>query len=138
MPLPKRRTWLAFVVGTLGLVGLLLASLIAEPYLIALAIGPQVTEPRSSAAGWANGTVWLASVAVTFFALFVCGYLTKRLSPLRSWLPFAVLLVAVFAYAFFAQFPATRSVFRITLWSVGLPASVAFGAWLAHRAENDA
>ena len=138
MLLSKRRTWLALVVGIVVLLGLWLASVFAEPYLIALAVGPAPTEPRASASGWANSNIWVASVAVSCLVLFSAGYLTKRFSPLRSWFALAVLLVAVLAYAFFAQFPATRSAFRIALWSFGLPCSLAFGAWLASRAENAA
>ena len=133
-----RRTWLAAVVGIVILLGLWLASVFAEPYLIALVVGSVATEPRSSASGWANSNVWVASVVVCCLVLLNGGYLAKRMSPPRSSFVPIILLAAVLAYAFFAQFPATRSSFRIALWSIGLPFSFGFGAWLGSRAKNAA
>lgn len=95
MPLIKRRPWLALVGGAIILVGTWFASVVAEPMLIALAIGPELAEPRSSAGGWANSNVWLASVAVACLALGFGGYVAKRFSEPRSWFASAALLVAL-------------------------------------------
>ena len=125
MSLFKRRLWLALVAGAVALLGLWFASAFAEPMLIALALGP--AEPRSSASGWANSNVWLASVAAVCLVLLLGGYIAKRFSQQKSWFAPVVLMVVVLVYVFFAQFPATRSALRIALWSIALPASVSVG-----------
>jgi hypothetical protein len=134
----RRRTWLALLFGVVAIAALALISVLAEPFLIALAMGPVHAEPRSSASGWANSSVWLGSIVACCLALLTIGYLTKRLSPARSWVAPITLLALVVTYTLFAQFPATRSSLRIALWSVALPASLVTGAWLASRAQNAA
>lgn len=137
-PTPKRRfTWLALLVGALALALLFLASVIVEPLLIT-ASGPSGGEHRASAGGWANSNVWLIAVGVCCLALLMVGYAVKYFSPSGSRVSTIALLMAVIGYVFFAQFPATRSVLRIALWSIALPASFAFGAWLASRSHNAA
>lgn len=134
---PKhRRAWLALLIGSLALTGLFFASIVAEPFLIALAIEAVNAEPRSSASGWANSSVWLVSIGVCCLALLAIGYVAKSLSPPRSWIAPIALFVLVILYVFFAQFPATRSHLRIELWSIALPASLAIGVWLASRAQS--
>jgi len=135
---PKRRAWLATLVGGVALTGLFFASIVAEPALIALAPEPMAAEPRDPANGWANSGVWLASIGVCCLALLAIGYVAKRLSPARSWLAPVTLLSVVIAYVFFAQFPATQSHLRIALWLNALPVSLVVGAWLASRKQNAA
>jgi K+-transporting ATPase A subunit len=138
-PSPKRRlTWVALLVGTMALALLFLASVVAEPLLIAAAEVPVGVEPRSSAGGWANGNIWVIAVGTCCFALLAVGYVVKHLSPPGSRAPAVVLLLVVIGYVFFAQLPATRSILRISFWSIALPASFAFGAWLASRSHNAA
>jgi len=133
---PKRRSWLATLVGGAALTGLFFASIVAEPALIALAMESATAEPRSRASGWANSGVWLVSIGICCLALLAIGYIAKRLSPARSWLAPNTLFGVVVVYGFFAQFPATQSHLRIALWSIALPASLVMGAWLAFRAQN--
>lgn len=135
---PKRRAWLATLVGGVALAGLFFASTVAEPALIALAMESATVEPRSHAGGWANSGVWLASIGACCLALLAIGYVAKRLSPAGSWLAPNTLFGVVVVYVFFAQFPATQSHLRIALWSMGLPVSLVIGARLASRAQNAA
>jgi hypothetical protein len=131
-----RRTWIAVLIGGLGLTLLFLASVVAEPYLIAVAKLPAGSEPRSSAAGWANSYIWLAAVGACCVTLFVIGYITKRVSPPSRQSAVVTVLVFVFLYLLFAQFPATKSMLKIAMWSASLPVSLAFGAWLATKHSN--
>jgi len=62
--------------------------------------------------------------------LLVAGFVSKRLSPLRSWVAPGLLLAICILYVLFAQFPATRTQWRIALWSLGTLSAVALGAWL--------
>lgn len=133
---PKGRTWLALLVGGIALVALFFASILAEPTLIEMPMGPLKAEPRSRAGGSANSDVWLASIGVCCLALLAIGYVAKRLSPARSWVAPHTLFGVVVAYGFFAQFPVTQSHWRIALWSIALPVSFLIGAWLASRAQN--
>ena len=130
---PKRRaTWLACLAGfaLLALVGL--ASVVAEPYLIALAVPSNAgAEPRSSAGGWGNTAIWLAAECAALVALLFVGFVAKWLSPKSSWVAPCVVLVVCLFYLVFAQFPATRSLWRIALWSLGSLVAIAVGAWLA-------
>ncbi|MDB6000151.1 MAG: hypothetical protein JWP52_1850 [Rhizobacter sp.] len=137
-PPSKRRTWFALVFGAVFLVGFSYASALVEPLLIALALGPGPALSRPSPSAWADSNVWLFSVAVSCLVLLIGGHMTQRLSPPRSWVASTVLLMLVITYFFFAQFPDTQSALRIALWSIGPPAALAFGAWLASRAENAA
>ena len=136
-PAPPRRraTWVASLVGVALLALLGLVSLVAEPYLIALAVpSTPSAEPRGSAGGWGNTTVWLAAEGTALVALFFIGFVTKWLSPRSSWLPPGVVLICCLVYFVFAQFPATRSTWRIIVWSLGSLVAIAAGAWLALRA----
>ena len=134
-PAPSR-TWLALLVGVLALAALWLAAVLLEPVLITAAVGPSNLEPRPSARGWANSSVWLAAMGTCVAALLVIGYTTRRLTPSRSWVAPATVLALVVAYVFFAQFPATRSAWRIALWSIALPASVVLGASISSRTQK--
>lgn len=133
-----RQTWIALVVGAVALLLIFLVSVLAEPYLIAFADGAPYAEPRSSAGGWANSNLWLAATSACCLALVAVGYIAKRLSPARSRFAAISLFVLVILYVFFAQFPASKSLARIALWSMALPASFVVGAWLASRARNAA
>ena len=138
---PKRRsTWLPCVAAVvlLAIVGLAsLASVVAEPYLIALAVPPTaLVEPRSSAGGWANTNVWLAAEAAALVALLLVGFICKWLSPSNSWLAPCAVFAACFVYLVFAQFPATRSLWCIALWSLGSLLAIAVGACLAGWASR--
>ena len=131
-PPESRATWRASLVGIGLLAAVWLASVVAEPYLIALAVPPSVgPEPRASASGWGNTTVWLGAETAALVALLFAGFVCKRLSPRKSWVAPGVLIVVCLAYVVFAQFPATRSLCRIALWSLGSLLAVAVGAWLA-------
>ena len=118
---PKRRaTWRACLAGIalLALVGL--ASVVAEPYLIVLAVpSTPSAEPRSSAGGWGNTAVWLAAESAALVGLFFIGFVSKWLSPRSSWVAPCVVVVVCLVYLVLAQFPATRSLWRIALWSLG-------------------
>lgn len=133
---PKRRAWLALLVGGIAFVALFFASILAEPMLIEMAMGPLKAEPRSDTGGWANSGVWLVSIGACCLVLLAIGYVAKRLSPAGSWVAPITLLGVVVTYVFFAQFPATQSYLRIALWSNGLPVSLMIGAWLASRAQK--
>lgn len=134
---PKyHRTWVALSAGLLALLLIFVVSVLAEPFLIALADGAPFAEPRSSAGRWANSNIWLAATSACCFALIAVGYIAKRLSPLRSQFAVIALVALVILYVFFAQFPATQSAVRIALWSIALPFSLAVGAWLASRSQN--
>ena len=130
---PKRRVaWRACLAGIalLALVGL--ASLVAEPYLIVLAVpSTSGAEPRSSAGGWGNAAIWLAAESAALVALLFVGFVSKWLSPSSSWVAPCTMVVVCLVYLVFAQFPATRSLWRIALWSLGSLLAIAFGAWLA-------
>lgn len=132
----RRRAWLALLIGILALTGLFFASIVAEPFLIALAMEPVKAEPRAKANDWANSGVWLISIGVCCLALLSVGYVAKNLSPARSWAAPITLLALVVIYVFFAQFPATQSHLRLELWAISLPASLAIGAWLAFRRQD--
>lgn len=133
-----RRTWFALVVGVLALVLIFFLSVLAEPILIGLADVAPGVEPRSSAGGWANSKVWLVATGVSCLAILAVGYITKRLSPLRSLFAPMAVLALVLVYVFFAQFPATKSAVRIALWSAGLPISLIVGVWIAARSDHAA
>ena len=131
-PSKRRASWLACLAGValLSLVGL--AAVVAEPFLIALAVPPTAgVEPRSSAGGWGNTAVWLAAEAAALVALLFVGFIAKWLSPRSSWVAPCATVVVFLAYLVFAQFPATRSLWRIALWSLGSLSAIAVGAWLA-------
>jgi len=130
------RTWVALLVGLLGLLLIFVVSVLAESLLIRLADGASFPGRHSSAVGWANSKLWLAATGSCCFLLLAVGYLAKRLSPLRSQFAVITLVALVILYVFFAQFPATKSAVRIALWSIGLPLSLAVGAWLASRSQN--
>ena len=126
-----RRAWAALLAGILALLFILAASVVAEPFLIAVSDGARPAGPHRGTNGWANGHVWLIATGACCLTLLAVGYITKRMSPLRSHSPTIVLLVLVLLYVAFSQFPATKSLGRIALWSAGLPVSLAAGAWLA-------
>lgn len=126
-----RRAWAALLAGILALLFILAASAVAEPFLIAVSDGARPAGPHRGTNGWANGHVWLIATGACCLTLLAVGYITKRMSPLRSHSPTIVLLVLVLLYVAFSQFPATKSLGRIALWSAGLPVSLAAGAWLA-------
>jgi hypothetical protein len=134
--LPRRRAWLALLVGAIALIGLFFASIVVEPTLIALAMEPITAEPGSGASAWANSGVWLVAIGACCLALLAIGYIAKKLSPVGSWVAPITLLIVVSAYSFFAQFPVTQSLLRIYLWAIALPASLLIGAWLAFRVQK--
>lgn len=136
---PKyRRTWVALSVGLLSLFLIFVISVLAEPFLIGLVVGPMVAEPRPSSGDWANSNIWLAATSLCCFLLLAVGYVAKRLSPLRSRFAVIALVALVILYVVFAQLPATSSAIRIALWSIALPVSLAIGAWLASRSKKKA
>jgi hypothetical protein len=135
-PPNHRRTWLALLAGGIALVVIFFLFVVVEPMLVTLAMESVTAEPRANANGWANGSIWLISTGFCCLALLTVGYTAKRLSPARSWLAPITLLVLVVVYVFFAQFPATQSHWRIALWAIALPASLAVGAWLASRSRH--
>jgi hypothetical protein len=137
-PPPKSRppgaTWRGLLIGGLLLALVWLGSVVAEPYLIALAVPQSGTdEPRSSAGGWANSTVWLSSQTAAIAGVLIAGFVAKRLSPAKSWAAPIALLVTCLLYVFIAQFPATRSPWRIAYWSLGILSALPLGAWLGRR-----
>ena len=138
-PPPKyRQAWVALLAGVVALSLVFVASVLAEPFFIGLADGAPFAEPRSSAGGWANSNLWIAATCVCCFALLAVGYLARRLSPQRSKFATLALLALVILYVLLAQFPATKSVIRIALWSAALPVSLGVGSWLASRSRNAA
>lgn len=134
-PQGYHRTWVALLVGLLGLLLIFVVSVLAEPFLVGLADGA-IAERRSSAGGWANSNLWLAATGSCCLMLLAVGYVAKRLSPLRSQFAVVTLVALVILYVFSAQFPATKSAVRIAMWSIALPVSLAVGAWLAARSQN--
>ncbi len=135
----QRSSWRGLLVGIVGLLLVWLVALVAEPYLYMLAVGP--AEPgamRSSAGSWANTNVWLAAVATVSAPLLMVGFASARLSAPGSKTVPALLLLLIVVYVFFAQFPATRSAFRIGLWSLALPLSFVIGAGLGIRPKTAA
>ena len=119
-----------------------LATAILEPYLIEAAVSPTdpgaIRDARRSATGWANSNIWLATEALGIAVALFAGFLSRRLSPSRSWVAPSVLLAALVLYSLFAQFPATKVPWRIALWSLGLPLALLLGAWLSSRRQNAA
>jgi small-conductance mechanosensitive channel len=124
------------LVGLLALLLIFVVSMYSEPFLISFADGAPFVEPRSSAGGWADSNLWLGATGTCCLALIAVGYVAKRLSPLSSQFAVIALIALVVMYVFFAQFPATKSAFRIALWFVALPGSLVFGAWLAFRSRK--
>jgi MFS-type transporter involved in bile tolerance (Atg22 family) len=119
-----------------------LAAEILEPYLIEAAVS--LTDPgairdaRRSATGWANSSIWLAAEVLCIAVALFAGFLSRRLSPSRSWVAPSVLLATLVLYFLFAQFPATKVPWRIALWSLGLPLALLLGAWLSSSRQNAA
>jgi hypothetical protein len=133
---PKGAAWRGLLLGGLLLVLVWLCAVIAEPYLIALALPqPNADEARSSAGGWANSNVWLSSQTAALAGVLLAGFVAKRLSAAKSWAAPIFLLVACLLYLFFAQFPATRSPWRVAYWSLGILVALALGAWLGKRSS---
>ena len=131
------RWWLGCIAGVGVLFATWLTAMVAEPFLIAMAVPPSLgAEPRSSASGWANSNVWLAAELAALAALFFAGFVSKWLSPQRSWLAPSIVAVLCLAYIVFAQFPATRSLWRISLWSLGSLVAIAAGVWLGLAARR--
>ena len=130
--------WRGILAGGALLATVWLCSVLAEPYLIAIAspsIDPSLG--RRSASGWANSSVWLLATSLCTVAAFAAGFLAKWLSSSRSWVAPVALVVATLVYVFFAQFPATRSTLRIAFWSLSLPVSVGLGAWVYARGHRE-
>jgi len=119
-----------------------LVTAIVEPYLIEAAVSPTdlgaVRDARRSATGWANSSIWLSAEVLCIAVALFAGFLSRRLSPSRSWVAPSVLLVACILYLFFAQFPATKAPWRIALWSLGLPLALLLGAQLSSRWQSAA
>ena len=131
---PDSAVWRGLLLGGLLLFLVWLIAVIAEPYLIALAVPqPSANEARSSAGGWANSKVWLSSQTAALVGVLLAGFVAKRLSPGKSWAAPGVLLAACLLYLFFAQFPATRSPWRVAYWSLGILVSFGLGSWLGRR-----
>ena len=119
-----------------------LIAVVAEPYLIEAAVTPAdqaaIPDARRSATGWANSSVWLGAEFFCIGIALFAGFLSRRLSPSRSWVAPAVLIGVCVVYVFFAQFPATKSSWRIALWSFGLPLGLLLGALLFTRRPDAA
>ena len=129
------RTGVACLASVALLALVWLVSVIAEPHLIALVVPlPPVGQPRSSAGGWANSNIWLIAEAGALAALLLVGFVAKWLSSRRSWAAPMFAATICIAYVVFAQLPATRSPWRIALWSLGPVLSVVAGAAVARWA----
>ena len=132
-PLPRSGVLRGIIAGAALLVLLWLVATVVEPYLIEAAMSPTdfgtIREARRSAAGWANSNIWLGAEALCISVALFAGFLSRRLSSRRSWAAPLALFVACVLYVFFAQFPVTKSPWRIALWSFGLPLGLLFGAW---------
>jgi hypothetical protein len=115
------------VAGAAILILLWSVAVLVEPYLVAAAAMPPSVEPRGRA-GWGNTNVWLAAEVTAIAVVLAAGFAAKRLSPVRSWIAPAALFLLCLAYSFFAQFPATESLWRIALWSLGPLVAFSVGA----------
>ena len=119
-----------------------LVAAIIEPYLIEAAVSPTdlgaLRDARRSATGWANSSIWLGAEVLCIAVALFAGFLSRRLSPSRSWAAPSVLLAACVLYLLFAQFPATKTPWRIALWSLGLPLALLLGARLSSRRQSAA
>jgi MFS-type transporter involved in bile tolerance (Atg22 family) len=119
-----------------------LVAAILEPYLIEAAMSQTnpgaIREARRSATGWANSSIWLAAEVLCIAVALFAGFLSRRLSPSRSWVAPSVLFAICVLYFFFTQFPATNAPWRIELWSLGSPLALLLGAWLSSRRQDAA
>jgi MFS-type transporter involved in bile tolerance (Atg22 family) len=134
---PKSRAWLGITIGGLVLALLWLIAAVLEPHLIQAAVSPSAAvNARSSASGWANSHVWLIAELLCIAVALLAGFLSRRVSPARSWAAPFVLMAVCALYVFFTQFPATRVPWRLALWSLGVPLALPLGAWLSPRQRS--
>lgn len=132
---PKRQgaSWQGLLAGGAVLLLVAVGVEVLEPFLMATAVTADALAGArsSSAAGWANSSVWLTAEVVCLLGVALAGFVGKRLAPTRSWWAPGLLLALCVGYVFFAQFPATRVPWRIALWSVGTPVAFCLGAMMA-------
>lgn len=136
---PNRATWRGLLIGAFLLAITWLGAALLEPYLVDASV--QSADPsviRVNAPAWANSNIWLLSQVLALAICIAAGFASKWWSQPKSWTAPLVLLVIVLGYIFFGQFPATSAAWRIALWSLGLPASFLFGAWLGARWQSAA
>jgi hypothetical protein len=136
-PKPKRAVWRGLVLGVLVLGATWLAALLLEPYLrLAAASSADPAALRASAGSWANSSAWLLAQSLALICCLAAGFVSKRWSPAGSWVAFSVVLLVALLYVVFAQFPATRSPWRIGLWAVGVPLALLLGAAISARRRS--
>jgi hypothetical protein len=132
----KRAAWLGFLAGAAVLILVWFAAEVLEPYLIYLSKSPgDVARSRVSPSGWANSDVWLLAETLSLAGLLFSGFVSKWLSPSRSWAAPGLLLAICLLYVVFAQFPATGLPWRIGIWSLGSLLAIVLGAWLGRRQD---
>jgi membrane protease YdiL (CAAX protease family) len=128
-PSSRRSLWLGLLAG---LVLLLVGGVAHEMLFIALKLPAPEPWLRQGHRAWLeadeNATLWLALQVMDVICAALAGVVVARWSPRQSWKAAMALLLLVLGYTLFAQFPSTKSGWRLAVWCLSSPLGLLCGA----------
>lgn len=133
-----RRSWVAVVAGAVAQVGVS-TLLVGAAILLANVWSAAADSPFPN---WAHrmdvpGHVgWYVLQGISLVSGLAAGVVAVLLSPPRSRVAIAVLLVLSLVSVLFAQLPQPRSVGVVAIWAAATPVGILLGALLGRRYER--